>query len=319
VAATLALTRLGARLLAGLTDRLSRDLTHFGDAPLQPLTAGAVNGIAINGLTAIAVLVGPIALATATVSFVTQGVQGGWTFSSEALRFKWDRLNPATGIKRLGFSQSGLDTLKTMVIVAVIAWLAWGSVKTLVTDSNRMAWMSPVGAAALGWSQATSLLWKIAWGLGALAIADYGLQYYRLMSSLKMSKQEIRDEARGQDGSPEMKMRVRRIQRDMARRRMISDVARATVVITNPTHYAVALEYRRGSMAAPVVVAKGRDHIAAAIRAKAREHGIPLFENKPLAQTLFKTAEVGEAIPGALFAAVAEVLAQLIRSKRLSL
>src|SRR6185436_14474582 len=107
-------------------------------------------------------------------------------------------------------------------------------------------------------------------------------------------KQEVRDEGKQQDGSAETKGRVRRIQRDMARRRMISDVGRATVVITNPTHYAVALEYRRGVMAAPVVLAKGRDHIAAAIRAKARQHGVPIVENKPLAQTLFKTAEIGE-------------------------
>jgi flagellar biosynthetic protein FlhB len=105
----------------------------------------------------------------------------------------------------------------------------------------------------------------------------------------------------------------------MARRRMISDVERATVVITNPTHFAVALEYRRGEMAAPVVVAKGADFIAAQIRERARKHGIPLVENKPLAQTLFKTAEVGQAIPADLFAAVAEVLAQLIRLKQLVL
>jgi flagellar biosynthetic protein FlhB len=103
----------------------------------------------------------------------------------------------------------------------------------------------------------------------------------------------------------------------MARRRMINDVGRATVVITNPTHYAIALEYRRGEMAAPVVIAKGADFIAAQIRDRARKHGIPMVENKPLAQTLYKTAEVGEAIPASLFAAVAEVLAQLIRLKQL--
>jgi flagellar biosynthetic protein FlhB len=145
---------------------------------------------------------------------------------------------------------------------------------------------------------------------------DYGLQKYRVHSQLKMTKQEVKDEAK-QNENPEVKARVRRVQREMARRRMISDVPRATVVITNPTHYAVALEYRRGEMMAPVVLAKGRDHVAAVIREKAREHGIPLFENKPLAQALYKTAEVGEMIPAPLFSAVAEVLAQLIRMKQL--
>src|SRR6185369_13718014 len=146
---------------------------------------------------------------------------------------------------------------------------------------------------------------------------DYGLQWYRLNSSLKMTKQEVRDESKQSEGSPELKGKMKRLQRDMARRRMVSDVQRATVVITNPTHFAVALEYRRGVMAAPVVLAKGADFIAAQIRERARKHGIPMVENKPLAQTLFKTAEIGQAIPAELFSAVAEVLAQLIRLKQL--
>jgi len=203
--------------------------------------------------------------------------------------------------------------------VAVIAWFGWQTVESMLADAPGMPWMTPVSAAALGWSHAESFLWKIAWGLGALALADYGLQRYRLMSSLRMTKQEVRDESRQQEGSAEVRGRIRAIQRDMARRRMINDVARATVVITNPTHFAVALEYRRGAMAAPVVRAKGRDHIAARIREKAREHGIPIVENKPLAQMLFKSAEVGETIPAGLFTAVAEVLAQLIRLKQLAL
>jgi flagellar biosynthetic protein FlhB len=112
---------------------------------------------------------------------------------------------------------------------------------------------------------------------------------------------------------------MRRVQRDMARRRMIADVAKATVIITNPTHFAVAIEYRRETMSAPRVLAKGQDHLALRIREEAREHGIPIVENKPLAQTLYKSAEVGETIPAELFSAVAEVLAYLIRIKQLML
>lgn len=319
VAATIALARLGGRLLAGLGERLARDLTHLGDAPLRPITAGDLTALVIGGSAAMAVLVGPIAAATAIVGAAVQGVQGGWTFSTESLQFKWGKLNPANGIKRLGLTQAGADTLKSLGAVAMIAWVAWAGVQAAMTDGPRMAWLAPAAAAALGWQHTESLLWRVAWGLGALALADYGLQRYRWKSSLKMTKQEVRDEARQLEGSAEVKMRVRRIQRDMARRRMISDVGRATVVITNPTHFAVALEYRRGSMTAPVVLAKGRDYLAATIREKAREHGVPIVENKPLAQTLFKTVEVGQAIPAELFAAVAEVLAQLIRLKQLTL
>ena len=213
--------------------------------------------------------------------------------------------------------QSGMDTLKTLVAVAVISWLGWGTVQAVLADGPRMAWLTPYDAAMLGWQHTRAFLWKVAIGLLALAMADYGLQYYRFISGLKMSKQEIRDEHKQQDGSSEVKGRIRRIQREMSRRRMINDVGRATVVITNPTHFAVALEYRRGEMAAPVVIAKGADFIAAQIRERARKHGIPMVENKPLAQTLFKTAEIGQAIPAELFSAVAEVLAQLIRLKQL--
>ena len=319
VAAVIALGRLGGRVIAGLADSLTRSLTHFGDMPTHTIASGDLNALVVNGLVTMAVLVGPIAVATIVAGVGTQGIQGGWNCSAETLQFKWARLSPANGIKRFGLMQSGADTLKTLVAVAVIAWIGWGSVDAAVQDGPRMAWLTPFDAAALGWSHAESFLWRVSFGLAALALADYGLQRYRFLSSLRMTKQEVRDEGRQQEGNAEVKARVRRIQRDMARRRMISDVGRATVVITNPTHYAVALEYRRGEMVAPVVLAKGRDYIAAQIRDRARQHGIPMVENKPLAQTLFKTAEVGEVIPAALFSAVAEILAQLIRLKQLVL
>jgi flagellar biosynthetic protein FlhB len=213
---------------------------------------------------------------------------------------------------------AGLDTLKTMVAVTVIAVLGWFIVDALMIEGTTLAWMAPVDAARTGWAAAETLLWRVAWGLALLALADYGLQKYRHLKSLKMTKQEVKDEAK-QNENPEIKGRIRKVQREMARRRMMADVPKATVVITNPTHYAVALEYRRGEMVAPKVLAMGKDHVALAIRQKAREHGIPLFENKPLAQALYKTAEIGETIPAPLFSAVAEVLAQLIRLKQLTL
>jgi flagellar biosynthesis protein FlhB len=223
------------------------------------------------------------------------------------------------GFKRLGISQSGADTLKTMLTVTVIGWLGYAAVAAAMDDGERMPWLAPADAALAAWAHIESLMWRVAIALGGLALGDYGLQRYRLMSQLKMSKQEIKDEAKQQEGNAEVKGRIRRIQQEMSRRRMMADVPRATVVITNPTHYAVALEYRRGGMSAPVVLAKGADNIALKIREKARQHGIPIVENKPLAQGLYATAEIGEPIPGPLFTAVAEVLAQLIRLKQLVL
>jgi flagellar biosynthetic protein FlhB len=134
-----------------------------------------------------------------------------------------------------------------------------------------------------------------------------------------MTKQEVRDEGKSSEGSPEIKHRIRKVQREMSRRRMLGAVKEATVVVTNPTHFAVALQYRRDSMAAPMVVAKGRDLVAQRIRTIARESGVPIIENVSLAQALYKGTEVGDAIPGALFGAVAEVLAYLVRIKQLML
>ncbi len=319
VAATVALARFGSRLLSGLAEHLASDLAHFGDAPLATLSAGDINSRVIQGAGLIALLVGPIAIATMVVGVGMHGFQGGWVFAPNALQFNWSRLNPANGFKRFGMKQSGADTLKTLISVAVITYLSWRVVGIAIDEATQLAWLTPLGAAALAWSHTDTLLWRVAWALGVLALGDYALQKYRLTSSLKMTKQEVKDEHKMMEGSPENKRRVRKAQFAMARRRMMQDVARATVVITNPTHFAVALEYRRDKMAAPLVLAKGADLVALRIREAARDHGIPIIENKPLAQALFRTAEIGQTIPAPLFGAVAEILAYLVRIKQLML
>jgi len=247
------------------------------------------------------------------------GFQGGWNFAPESLQFNWSRLNPGQGLKRFKVTQTGPDMLKNLVSVAVVAYLGYGTARAVVSETQRFPWLSPGGSAVVAWSHTEKLLWQIGFALAFLAIFDYGLQRYRMMKQLKMTKQELKSEARESEGNAEVKGRIRRIQRDMARRRMIDDVKKATVVITNPTHFAVALQYNRDSMLAPKVLAKGRDILAARIREEARKHEIPIVENKPLAQALYKTVEVGETIPAQLFAAVAEVLAYLVRIKQLML
>jgi len=319
VAATVALAKMGGRLVSGLADHLASGLAHFGDAPLHDVAAGDITSEVMSGAWLIALLVGPIAIATMAVGVAMHGMQGGWVFAPSKLQFDWTRLNPANGVKRFGMMQSGVETLKTLVSVTVITWLAWRIVAGMMADAPQIPWMSPFAAAELAWSHTDTLLWRVAWALGILALADYALQKYRLTTSLKMTKQEVKDEYKMMEGSPENKRRVRRAQFAMARRRMMQDVARATVVITNPTHFAVALEYRRDTMAAPVVLAKGADEVALRIRDMARSHGVPIIENKPLAQALFRTAEIGQVIPAPLFGAVAEVLAYLVRIKQLML
>jgi flagellar biosynthesis protein FlhB len=152
-----------------------------------------------------------------------------------------------------------------------------------------------------------------------VAGADFFLQKWRYTQGLRMTKQEIKDESKMLEGNPEIKGRVRKMQREIARRRMLADVPKATVVITNPTHIAVALEYQRERMAAPKVLAIGGDLMAERIKKVAREHGVPIVENVALARALYANAEVGDSIPGDLFEAVAEVLAYLIKLKQLVL
>jgi flagellar biosynthetic protein FlhB len=317
VAATFALARVGGWVVSRLTARLSADLSQVGEDPLRSMTGPEISGLVLEGAGLVATLVGPIALVTMVAGVGTHGFQGGWAFSPEALRLNWSRLSPGQGLKRFGLAQSGADTLKAIVAVTGLVYLAWLAVSAATADMMVLSAVAPSRAAQIGWAHAETMLWRSAWFLGLLALGDYALQRYRIMTSLKMTRQEVRDEARQQEGNAEVKSRVRRVQREMARRRMMGDVAKATVVITNPTHVAVALEYHRDTMAAPRVLAKGQDLVAKRIREAAAAHGVPIVENKPLARTLFQSAEVGDTIPAELYGAVAEVLAYLVRVKQL--
>jgi flagellar biosynthetic protein FlhB len=319
LATTFAVAQLGGRLVGGLEGELANGLTRMGEAARHDLTGAEVAGLVASGAGLVVWLVGPVALVAMLAVTGLQAAQGGWTFAPGALQLNWSRLSPSQGLKRLGVSHSSMDTLKAIVGVAALSYACWGVLQAVTGDSVALTRLDPADAAAIGWGHVTSMLWRAAIALTLVALGDYGLQYYRFMTSVRMSRQEVRDEARQQDGSAEMKGRVRRVQREMARRRMLGDVAKATVVITNPTHYAVALEYRREGMAAPRVLAKGRDLIAQRIREAARKHEVPIVENRPLAQALYKSVEVGDTIPAHLFAAVAEVLAYLVRLKRLML
>jgi flagellar biosynthetic protein FlhB len=319
LALTAALMVTGSSMMTRLSARVASGLSRIGDRPLASMNAAEITTLVTGDFLLLGVIVGPL-LATAVVVTLAGNVgQTGWVFAPEKLTLDFSRLNPGAGLKRLVPSQSGLDLVKTIVGVTVISMVAVHLVREVVQDTPRVAWMSPKAAAVEGWFRLRTLLWLSGFWLVALAGADFGLQFWRQRSSLKMTKQEVRDEGKSSEGSPEIKNRIRKVQREMSRRRMLGAVKEATVVVTNPTHFAVALQYRRDSMAAPMVVAKGRDLVAQRIRTIARESGVPIIENVSLAQALYKGAEVGDAIPGALFGAVAEVLAYLVRIKQLML
>jgi len=319
LAVTVAVTSLGSAMLARLATRLASALSHLGDRPLAPVTPGALTGQVVSDSLLIAIAVGPLMLVGGLSGLAGNVMQSGWVFAPEALKMNWAKLSPSNGLKRLAPKQSGVDLLKTVIAVTALSAISYNVLGEFVAFSPALARMAPADAGAEGWSRLVRLLWQAGFALLAIAAGDYGVQRWRHWSSLKMTKRDVSDESKSNDGNPQVKQRVRQIQRGMTRRRMLKAVRHASVVVTNPTHFAVALEYRRERMSAPVVVAKGKDLMAARIKKVARDHGVPTVENVPLAQALFKGAEVGDAIPAALFGAVAEVLAYLVRIKQLML
>lgn len=240
--------------------------------------------------------------------------QGGMVFAPSALAPSLNRLNPASRLEQL-FSLGALSRmLKSLLPTAVIAYLAIG---LLVRDWTHLAALlrgSRTGLMAFTAAHLFEMAWKASLVLLVWSTADYLLERWRHENELKMSRQDLRDELKDTEGNPAIKMRIRRLQRHARRRRMLKDVERAAVVITNPTEFAVALEFNM-EMAAPVVVAKGRNLLAKQIREVALWHRIPLVENPPLAHALYRAVEVGQAIPPKLYAVVAEILAAIWRAQ----
>ena len=313
----MALTWAGPALVHGLMDATRKGLERVGDSSQFTIEPGTLTTITIQGLATLALLVGPIAGAAALSSVAGSVFQGGWNVATEAIRLDFSKLNPANGLRRLALPRAGLDLVRMLAVVAVICWLAYGVVRDSVLAAPSMGLSHPLTAAEVGWAEAMRLLRYCATALALIAIADLGMARWRYYKSLKMTKQEVRDDTRLAEGNPEIKGKVRQKQREILRRRMMSAVPKATVVITNPTEYAVALQYHRDTMLAPLVLAKGRGVIAAKIRELARKHDVPIVENVPLAQALYRSVDIGDQIPSELFGAVAEVLAYLIRLKRL--
>ncbi len=319
LAVTFVLVRSGAAAMVRLQTHLSESLSGLAERAGVALTPEALGTLVVEDGVLLAVLAAPLMVTAALAGLAGNVAQSGWVFAPERLTPDFTRLSPSHGWQRIKPVQSGMTLLKATAACSVVAALAWSLGKDALVETPRLAWMAPENAAIEGWAWVRRLLWQGGAALLLLAGADVGWQWWRHYSNLKMTKQELRDEAKSSDGNPEIKARVRRVQREMTRKRMLASVPTATVVITNPTHYAVALEYRRGEMLAPRVVAKGRDVLAQRIKQIAREHGVPMVENVPLAQALYTGAEVGESIPAALFGAVAEVLAYLVRIRQLML
>jgi flagellar biosynthetic protein FlhB len=260
-------------------------------------------------------LLAPVMLLALVIGVMGNYLQIGFVFSGEPLMMKWNKINPIEGAKRIFSMRAFVDFLKSLLKVAIVAYAV---ITTLSGEKDHLVALSTVPTAQiLVYSAKITMLLglKIGLILVVLAIFDYMYQRYEHEKNLRMSKQEVKDEYKKTEGDPLIKSKIRERQRRMAMQRMMQQVPKADVVITNPTHYAVALQYDAKRMEAPQVVAKGVDYLALKIREVAREHGIVIMENKTLARTLYAQVDIGQTIPVELFQAVAEVLAYVYKLK----
>jgi flagellar biosynthetic protein FlhB len=257
----------------------------------------------------------PLAIAGTAVAAATLGIRLTTTrfgLSLAKLTPDLKRLNPAAKLRELP-RQNLPSLVQAAALLPVFLWAVWIVAREKLEGFLALPLESTAGGFAFLGSALMELFWKAAGLFLVFGAIDLYRQIRRHQQDLRMSKQEIKEEMKEMEGSPQMKQRIRRLQRDRARRQMMKEVPTDTAVIVNPTHFAVAIRYQMDSMAAPKVVAKGKDYLALRIRQKALEHQVPIIENPPLAQALYKMVDVGQEIPPHLYRAVAEILAYIFK------
>lgn len=257
----------------------------------------------------------PLFVVIVVLAVASNILQSGVIFSHKILEPKLSRINPVTGLKRIFSMQAINELFKSLVKIGIIGYIAYVSITSNFEHVFPMSQQAVQNIAGFFGQKALRLGLHTSYGLIVLAILDYGFQRWQFEKGLRMSPQEIKEEGRETEGDPQIKARVRRVMREMGQKRMMEEVPKADVVVTNPTHLAVALRYRQDEMSAPTVIAKGADYLAERIKAVATEHDIPLVENRPVAQHLFQHVDLGSPIPDSLYKAVAEILAYVYRIK----
>ncbi|OAN66635.1 flagellar biosynthesis protein FlhB [Sphingomonas sp. TDK1] len=313
VAALVVMGGLGTYTIQQFTMLFVRLWGGADDFRLEP--TGAQN-FATGLLGAIGTALAPILAALFGFAVLGGILQGRPMISWSRIKPKWSKLNPFSGAKRMFGKQALMEFFKTFaklcLVAGIAAAIAWPHAATI----DRLVGADLIDAGTATGDIVLAMLRPIAMLVGALALFDFVWQRLSFMKRMRMSLQEVKDEYKESEGDPKIKGKIRALQMQRSRSRMMANVPKASVVITNPTHYAVALQYDHGSMGAPVVVAKGVDAIALKIREVATEHKIPLVENRPLARALYASAELDQPIPVEHYAAVAEIISYVMRIAR---
>ena len=305
---------LGGFMLTNITEmfRLIYQLIPEARNLSLPLAAYAL----LVGIRALAFVVLPIFAIAFISTFIAEAVQTGFLFSADPLSPKIERLNPLEGFKKMFGLQGLFELVKSLIKISIVFYIAWYAAKEDLPYIVILVQGQPWDALVLG----GLIVYKIAIRVGlfyiAVAILDYFYRRWEYMRNLKMTKQEVKEEYKRLEGDPLVKQRMRDLQRQAAYQRMMGAVPQADVVVTNPTHIAVALKYKAGEMRAPLLLAKGQRKIAAEIRRIAEAHEISLVENEPLARSIYRTTRINQEIPADLYQAVAEVLAYVYKIKK---
>jgi flagellar biosynthetic protein FlhB len=287
-------------------------LGHLYDTSI---TSDSLQGYGLTGVFVLLKCAGPVVLATALAGLVAGGIQNRFNTASEVLTPNWNRINPVEGFQRLFSGRMFVPTALGLVKFIFILAVTYSQIRGILSDP---IFTSPVSAYRLAeFLGETSLriFLRVCLGLFIIAVVDYGYQFWRNQRDLMMTKQELKEEMKNSESNQRIKT-ARRKRRAISKAQALAEVPKADVVVTNPTHIAIALRYDRKTMRAPKVVAKGVRLNAARIREIAQQHQVPIIENKPLARMLFKHGRVGGEIPAELYAAVAEILAWVYRVNR---
>ncbi len=298
----------GAAMGQALVATLQKGLHLGGRSDLQP---EAVSRLFLWTASAIGRVIVPVALAGLVSGILSNVLQVGFLVTPEALRLDWRRVNPVQGLANLFSGRGGVELVKAMLKLTILGTVAYRTLRPEWARFPELAHMDLGEVLAWELSLGLRLGLRVAGVYCLLALADYGYQRWRHEQSLRMSRSEVLEEGKQTEGSPQMRARIRALQRERGMRRMMQAVPSASVVVVNPTHIAVALKYDPGSMRAPRVVAKGKRLVAERIVARARQAGVPIVQDIPLARVLDKMVEVGAEIPAALYRAVAGILAYL--------
>ena len=298
---------------AGLLEIERIWITSFQELSGPDLTIGRISQIFTSNLWLLSLVLFGLFALIFVIALLTSVMQVG--IHVTGLKFQWSRLSPLKGLKRI-FSMNGLAELfKGLFKMGIIVYITYLSISAVIGELLTLAKMPLGGIFQFNFDLLTTLFGRVALALVVLAVFDFLFQRWNFEQQIKMTKQELKEEMKQTEGDPQLRSRVRQVQRDISRARMMQNVPKADVVVTNPTHFAVALEYDREAMAAPKVSAKGADFMAERIRAIAKENDIPIVENPMVAREIYQNVDIGQQVPEKFFRAVAEILAFVYRLK----